>query len=250
MAGAAVMGTSSERERAVVIAHRGASAVAPENTRRAIEVAIEAGAPVIEFDVRETVDGKLVLFHDDSLERIAGRKGSVETSRWEDIVSLDVGKWFGKGEFAGEKPFLFEDAIALCGDREVTALVEHKSGKPENYAGVIREFGSGEKIIVQSFDWEFLGAFRREMPEVPIGALGSKELSSDRVKKLERLRSDWVGWKHSDLTESNFERLRALGFRIALYTVNEPAEAKLWIDRGADGIITDRPGLMLPLTGE
>ena len=86
---------ASEFKLPVVIAHRGASAVAPENTKSAIEKACLMGAGVIEFDVRQTSDGELVLFHDKDLERIAGIKGSLESSDWAFIRNLDVGKWFG-----------------------------------------------------------------------------------------------------------------------------------------------------------
>lgn len=237
-------GDSSE---VLVVAHRGASNVAPENTKSALAAAIEVKAPVIEFDVRETSDGKLVLFHDDSLERVAGRKGSIETSRWEDLHDLDIGGWFGDGKFAGETPLLLDDALPLCAGNGVIALVERKSGSPEAYASVIREWGTPRTVIVQSFDWDFLTAFQELMPEIPIGALGSKKLSSERISRLEALRPVWVGWKHSDLTSEGMRDLQVRRFRVALWTINDPVQAGTWIERGVDAIITDRPDAMLPL---
>lgn len=231
----------------LVIAHRGASAVAPENTKSAIEEAIRLGAPVIEFDVRQTRDGELVLFHDDNFERVTGRKGAVETNDWKVVREFDVGSWFGDGSFEGETPIRIEDALKLCKDGGVIALVEHKSGDAKNYATAITRCKAEDCAIVQSFDWEFLEQFREEMPDLPLGALGSKRITAKRVEQLVRLGTDWVGWKFSDLSVPGFERLREAGFRVALYTINDPAEAQTWIERGADAIITDVPDNVLRL---
>ena len=97
----------------LVIAHRGASAIAPENTAAAIREAIRLGAKVIEFDVRTTRDGELVLFHDKELDRVAGRPGTIEESDWTAVRTFDVGKWFAGGRFTGEKILRFDDAIRL-----------------------------------------------------------------------------------------------------------------------------------------
>lgn len=229
----------------LVIAHRGASKVAPENTRSALMAAVEQKAPVIEFDVRETTDGKLVLFHDASLTRVAGKDGSVESSRWIDLEDLDVGKWFGDGKFSGEKPILLREAIQICADHDIVALVEHKSGDPENYAKVIREFENSGQVIVQSFQWSFLKAFQEKMPEIPLGALGSKELSGAKFDSIQGLKPKWVGWNHSDLKEADLVRLQKSGFQVALWTVNQLEDAEKWIERGVDAIITDVPNLML-----
>jgi len=234
----------------LVIAHRGASKAAPENTRSALVAAVEQKAPIIEFDVRETKDGKLVLFHDDSLERVAGKKGSIESGTWKEVADLDVGKWFGDGKFAGEKPMLLEEALEFCVDHDIVALVEHKSGSPQNYAKVIRALNSPQHVIVQSFQWGFLKGFQEEVPGIPIGALGSKELSSEKLGQIEAFRPTWVGWKHSDLSQSNLEKLQEAGFRVALWTVNKTSDARPWIARGVDAIITDVPAVMLGLLEE
>lgn len=241
---AMITGSGSAQE-TVIIAHRGASAVAPENTHYAFFEALRLGATVIEFDVRETKDGKLVLFHDDKLERIIGRKGSIETEPWEKVKQFDVGRWFKGGSFVGARPLLLEDAIQLCLDGGATPLIEHKSGSASSYVSLIREMEVEEKVIVQSFDWKFLREFQQGAPGVRTGALGSKMLSSDKFRQITDLKPDWVGWKFSDLSESNLDALQSAGFRVALWTVNDPTEAKRWIERGVDAIITDSVDTML-----
>ena len=164
----------------LIIAHRGASAVAPENTRSSIAEAIRVNAPVIEFDVRATSDGELVLFHDGDFERLIGKKGAVETSTWAEFEGLDVGKWFGDGSFAGEKSIRMSLAIELCREGNAIPLIEHKTGSAAAYAGVIQELGVEKEVIVQSFNWDFLADLKAELPDTAMGALGSKTLSPDR----------------------------------------------------------------------
>ena len=225
----------------IVIAHRGASGIAPENTAASIREAIRLGAKVIEFDVRATTDRELVLYHDDKLDRVAGCPGTIETCDWARVQTLDAGKWFTKGSFAGEKVIRFEEAMRLCLEGGATPLIEHKTGEASEYAIVIRKLNAADHVIVQSFDWKFLAAFRKEMPTVKIGALGSKKLDAPKRATLARLRPDWVGWNFADLKITDLPVIREFGSQIALWTVNDPTVAKTWVEAGVDGIITDVP---------
>ena len=227
-----------------IIAHRGASAVAPENTRSSIVDAIRVKASVIEFDVRATRDGELVLFHDDNFERLVGTKGSVESTTWADFEAMDVGKWFGDTRFAGENPIRMAFAIELCLGGDSIPLIEHKTGSAAAYAKVIRKLGVTEKVIVQSFNWDFLRDLKEELPDTAIGALGSKTLTSERLAELESLSPNWVGWNYKDLRTSDLTALQDFGAKVVLWTVNDPSVARQWVAAGADGIITDRPAEM------
>jgi glycerophosphoryl diester phosphodiesterase len=226
---------------ALVIAHRGASAVAPENTAASIREAIRLGAKVVEFDVRTTSDGVLVLFHDKDLDRLAGRPGSIEASDWESVRGLDVGAWFGDGSFAGEPILRFDEAVRICLEGGAIPLIEHKTGPAGAYAEVIRSLGAADRVIVQSFDWKFLRAFREEMPSVPIGALGSKALDETKLADLADFRPDWVGWSFMDFEAADLPRLRGIGAKVALWTVNDPEAAADYVAVGVDAIITDVP---------
>lgn len=228
----------------LVIAHRGASAIAPENTAASIREALRLGAKVIEFDVRTTSDGELVLFHDDELDRLAGCPGTIETLDWAMVRTLDVGSWFTRGSFAGERVPRFEEAVRRCLEGGAISLIEHKTGEAASYAEVIRALGAGDRVIVQSFDWEFLADFRKELPGVRIGALGCDAFDEEKHSTLSGLRPDWVGWYHGDLLETDLPKVRALGAKLALWTVNDPDIAALWLKRGADAIITDVPDVI------
>lgn len=228
----------------LVIAHRGASAIAPENTAAAIREAIRLGAKVIEFDVRTTRDGELVLFHDKELDRVAGRPGTIEETDWTAVRTFDVGKWFAGGRFTGEKILRFDDAIRLCLEGGAIPLIEHKTGPAEAYAAVIAELDVADKVIVQSFNWTFLSEFQRAMPDVLIGALGSKELTADHLADLKSLAPDWVGWHFKDIKDTDLPSLHDLGATVVLWTVNDPDIARTKVAAGVDGIITDVPDLV------
>lgn len=236
--------SSHSAEIPLVIAHRGASAIAPENTASSIREAIRLGAKVIEFDVRVTRDGALVLFHDKTLDRVAGRTGTIEETDWDTVETFDVGKWFSKGDFAGEKIIRYADAIQLCLESGATPLIEHKTGAAEAYAAVIQELAVSERVIVQSFDWDFLREFKKLMPGVRIGALGSKTLSAEKIEQLATLAPDWVGWNFADLTEAGIPILHGLKSKIALWTVDDPEIAKRWVAAGVDAIITNVPDVI------
>lgn len=232
-------------EEVTVIAHRGASADAPENTRASIVEAVKIGAPVIEFDVRATADGTLVLFHDDNLERITGRKGSVETNDWKVIRELDVGSWFGKEDYSEEKPILLADAIKLCLKGEATPLIEHKTGEAPDYVKAIQSLSAVDKVILQSFDWDFLAEVQKLDPDIPLGTLGSKELDASRKTKISKLKPAWVGWNVKDFRDADLKWAKGKGFQVALWTVNDEKVAGSWTGKGVQGIITDHPAKML-----
>ncbi len=242
-------GYFAEAGKPIIMAHRGASADCPENTLSAIMEAAKQKATVVEFDVRQTSDGTLILFHDKTFERFTGKKDNVEDQTWEAIKDTDVGSWFTGGKFKGEKMPLFENALKLCFELGITPLIEHKTGTAAAYAKVIADLDCGDKVIVQSFSWSFLKAFQKEMPDVKLGALGSKELTAKRYAEIKEFSPDWVGWAFSDLTAANLTALQKDGFLVTLWTINKTEDAQKWMDLGVDGIITDRPGVMLDLVG-
>ena len=135
----------------------------------------------------------------------------------------------------------FEEALRICREGGAVLLIEHKKGDPGAYAAVVRETAMETRVIVQSFDWDFLRAFRGVMPEIPVGALGHGALDEDRIRTLAELAPDWIGWHAGDLRETDLAVVRRIGSRLALWTVNDPAMAIAWLKRGADAIITDVP---------
>ncbi len=225
----------------MVIAHRGASADAPENTTAAIRLAGEQGCEVIEFDVRTTSDGELFLFHDAQLKRLCAQEGIFEKLTAQQARQLDVGSWFGES-FSQERPIDLKEAIALCHKYGAIPLIERKSGTPEQYAEILKKADVIDDVIVQAFDWDFLKGLRKQLPQLRIGALGSKALSKHE-KHLTQLewKPDWIGWKATDLDRRDVDWMKANGFKVATWTVNDPALAAKLISWKVDRIITDKP---------
>lgn len=227
----------------LIVAHRGDSSNAPENTAAAIRAAVAAGADLIEFDTRETKDGALLLFHDADLKRYTGQKTPFEALGFQEARQLDVGSWFDpKQTFAAERPPTLEEAIRHCLEGGRTPLIERKTGSAAAHLKVIRDLKAADRVIVQAFDWTFLAELRRLAPEIPIGALGSKEIDPARRAELAALQPDWIGWNHEFLDPAGIAQFHGMGAKVAVWTVNDLARIRQFAAWGVDAIITDRPG--------
>ncbi len=225
----------------LIIAHRGASVAAPENTLAAIEAARVAGADWVEWDTRVTSDGRLLLQHDNSLERFTGEKLAVETLTFEQARQRDVGLWFG-GQFAGETmPGLGEAIEAALPD--LVPLIERKSGSAAQHFEVLRRMDVMDKVVVQAFDWDFLRDMRELAPGLRLGALGSKKISEKKLATLAGLKVGFVGWKAVDLRRVDVDRLHGIGVDVAVWTVNDPQQIRKFLSWGVDAIITDDPAV-------
>ena len=223
-----------------VAAHRGASAIAPENTHAAIARAIDAGADLIEFDVRATSDGELLLFHDETLERFGGGKKKFAQLTAEAARQLDVGSFFD-ASFAAERPPSLAEAVQQCLAGNSIPLIEHKTGSAEAYSAVLRELDAVDQVIVQSFNWKFLAALRAIEPEIKLGALGSKEVDAAKLAEIASIQPVMVGWKDSDITPPAIAAFHQAEYAIAIWTVNDPRRMRALAKSGIDIIITDQP---------
>lgn len=232
-----------EKDSPLIIAHRGDSANAPENTVAAIRSALVAKADLVEFDVRETADGKLLLFHDKDLKRFTGQKTTFEALGFQEARKLDVGSWFNpEKSFADERPPTLEEAIRFCLEGGAMPLIERKTGTAAAHVEIIRDLKAEDKVIVQAFDWEFLHEMRKLAPEIVIGALGDKAPDAKRMAELKELGPQWIGWNQKYLTEPGIDSFHDLGAKVAVWTVNDLARLRQFTAWGVDGLITDRPG--------
>ncbi|MEH7428122.1 glycerophosphodiester phosphodiesterase family protein, partial [Priestia megaterium] len=162
------------------IAHRGASAYAPENTIAAFDKAVEMKADYIEIDVQRSKDGKLVVIHDTTVDRTTDGSGKVGNLTFNELRNLDAGSWKGE-QFAGAQIPTFDEIL----DRyhgKIGILIELKApelypGVEENIAGKLKEQNldkpQNEKIIVQSFNHNSMKKMNELLPKVPIGVLTS-----------------------------------------------------------------------------
>jgi glycerophosphoryl diester phosphodiesterase len=243
--------------RPLVIGHRGCRALAPENTIPSFTLALEAGADLVELDYHHSKDGVPVAIHDFTLDRTtdAGRLwgGSglkVADRTAVELRALDAGGWFAP-HYAGARLPTLAEALEVIQPQGM-ALVERKSGDPATILRLIREKGWVNRLIVQSFDWEYLSALHMLEPRQALGALGPPVKLADG-RKAAKL-SGTLGARWIDEVEKTGARIAVWskavsgrsvhlaherGFRVWVYTVNDPALANRLLDRGVDGIITD-----------
>lgn len=245
-------------DRPLIIAHRGYSSRAPENTIAAFRMAREAKVDLIELDYLHAKDGVPVVFHDGTLDRTtdAIARGGAPDTRVADrtaaeLAGLDAGLWFGES-FAGERIPTLNAAIDEI-QRDNVTLIERKGGDAETLVELLRKKRLVNEVVVQAFDWEFLKEFHRREPDQLLGALGpGKTLNRKPVSEWEKpLSVRWldelaptgarlVVWNRQVTREAVAEANRR-GLAVWVYTINNPAEARQLVELGVQGIITDRP---------
>jgi glycerophosphoryl diester phosphodiesterase len=149
------------------IAHRGASAYAPENTTQALDLAIDMGADAIETDVQLTRDGHLVLFHDTTIERTSNGTGRIGDHSLADLQALDCGSWFSP-ECAGARMLKLHDALESFLHR-IPFVLEIKD--PKAALPMIETIPIVDRIEITSFDWDALILARDRVPHFRFGFL-------------------------------------------------------------------------------
>ncbi|WGF86384.1 glycerophosphodiester phosphodiesterase family protein [Marinivivus vitaminiproducens] len=227
-----------------VIGHRGAAALAPENTLDAIEAAHRAGARWVEFDVKLTGDGVPILFHDAVLTRTTGAKGKVARTSWAAIRGLDAGRAFGR---PARVP-AFAEAIDLLGTLGLGANVEIKpcpGREAETTAAALATIAERwpdhlPPPLVSSFARPCLAAARERAPHLPRGLLAERLPLRWRALMLAYgCATLHLSQRHLDT--ARVARLRATGVPLLVYTVNDPARARVLIEAGAQAVISDAP---------
>jgi len=245
----------------LIIAHRGYSKLAPENTLPAFELAGDAKAEMIELDARCSRDGKLLVVHDAELDRTtdAVRRwhhthNRVDHHDAEESRTLDAGSWFGH-RFAGTRIPLVAEAIRAILARGAVPLVERKSGTAAEYLELFRTMDVVDRVILQSFDWKFLQEVHEAEPGLSLGALGpAARLANGRrpLGFIRRLNARWLeGARKTGAKVVVWDRRvsrKAIGLahdkglKVWVYTVDRPGLARRLLDAGVDGIITNDPG--------
>ncbi len=239
--------------RPLLLGHRGASADAPENTIAAFRLALEQGADGVELDAWRCATGEVVVAHDEDARRVAGADLRIPDAPLPALRALDVGAWKGE-RFRGERiPLLAEVLEAFPG---AVVNVELKSrGRDlrlaEAAARVIARAAAQGRVIVSSFDWRLVVAFRLAAPGVPVGLL----FEGDRAWRLRlwaALRLLGPSAVHPDRRLVTAERARrwlARGLAVNVWTVDDPAEAARLGALGATALITNVPARMREAIG-
>jgi glycerophosphoryl diester phosphodiesterase len=236
-------------EMPLIIAHRGASHAAPENTLAAFKLAWEEGADGIEGDFRLTADGEVVCIHDEDTKRVAGHKLMIATAKWSDLSKLDVGSWKSP-DFAGERiPLLREVLDQLPAGKHL--VLEIKSG-PEIIPPLARVLTSRDadpaRVILITFDEPVIAAARKGLPEFEIHLVSKLEgirrrgATGRMTRHLETLGAGGLQFKQTaPVTAAWIASLHERGLKTAAWTVDKPADAHRMRALGVGVITTNRP---------
>jgi glycerophosphoryl diester phosphodiesterase len=232
----------------LVIAHRGASAFAPENTLAAFRRAAELGADAIELDAKLTRDGTVVCHHDRTLERTTNGSGRVRDHTWDEIRRLDAGTHFSD-RFAGEPIPSLEDVLRECGrsllvNVELTNYGSPTDTLPSSVVSLVARLGAESRVLISSFNTIALRACARLSPRLPLALLLRKDQGPLR-RVLFPLLAPHEALHLGDNLAGRAEVQRALGraLRVHVWTVNTPERIRELVRSGVHGVITDAPDL-------
>jgi glycerophosphoryl diester phosphodiesterase len=244
-----------------IIAHRGASADAPENTLTSMKLAWEQKADAIELDLYLSKDGRLIVFHDGDTKRIGGTNRKISDLTWAEVQALDVGIWKDE-KFRGERVPLLEEILATipAGHR---AFLEIKCG-PEILPEFVRVVQAAKRpakeLCVISFNYEALRQSKALLPEIEHAFLdGYKKdaktgaapelaplLAKAKAAKFDALdlQADWP------MTAEFVAEVKAAGLKLYAWTVDKPAVAKRLAEAGVAGVTTNKPGWLREQMGK
>ena len=231
----------------LIIAHRGASRVAPENTLAAFRKARELGADGIELDVKLTSDGEVVVLHDQMLDRTTDGRGFLNKYRLIEVKKLDAGRWFSP-DFAGEHIPTLAEVFQTFGDSILYDIELKNSLLPNDLvvsavSDLIRKFYLVERVIITSFSPWNISEFNRLEPAIPAGILSSNGLPGVILRSRFGMwfSPDAIASKYSVLTEKYVRQQKKLRRMVFPWVVNEPNAIRRMKEWGVEGIITDVP---------
>jgi glycerophosphoryl diester phosphodiesterase len=227
----------------LVIAHRGASGHAPENTLAAFKKAVTMGATFIETDLQMSRDARLVAIHDATLNRTTNGEGLVHDMTLAHLRQLDAGSWFGS-EYAGERIPTLEEILVFSKKNDVVFYLELKPqgswGGEHALIGALRESGEIPRAVVISFDAAVVLNLRKIEPTMMTGLLHDGQIENPIEKAVEvgarqlLVRGDLV-------TPALLTGARKKDLQVVCWTVNHPVHMRMLIAAGIDGIMSDYP---------
>lgn len=224
---------------ALVIAHRGSSATAPENTLAAFRLAAEQHSDFVELDVQESADGQVLVVHDSDLMKVGGNPANIWAADAATLRAIDVGSFKNPRFFAERLPTLAE-ALAACKGR-CRVIVElksygHDQQLEQRVATIVEEAGMESDCVFMSLDLEMVRRMKALRPNWRVGLLVAKAMGD-----LTELKADFLAVEARMATRRFIRHAHRAGQDVYIWTVNDPAWMFVGLSRGVDGLITDKP---------
>ncbi|KMY49183.1 glycerophosphodiester phosphodiesterase [Peribacillus loiseleuriae] len=232
------------------IGHRGACGHRPENTIASFKKALEYQVDFIEIDIQMSFDGKIVVFHDSTLERTTNGKGRVRDFTYEELAKLDAGGWYDE-RFKGERIPLLSTALdEILPFSGILIEIKHPEHYPEIELVLAHELKNrlqvsfaSPKVMVQSFNITSIKKFHELLPEVPVGILikhTPKGISNKALRNYSQFAS-FINPKRTMMNEKLKQRIQACGMMAFTWTVNNQKQIHSFEKMKLDGIATDFP---------
>lgn len=256
-----------DRPEVMVIAHQGGNHLWPDNTLFAFENALELGVDVLEMDLHITSDEVLVIIHDETVDRTTDGNGAVEQMTLDELKALDAAYDWSRDEgtttpYRGQGikiPTLEEVFQAFPGQRMTIEIKKSERSMAAPFCAMIRKYNMQDRVLVASFHDERMAEFRAECPEVATSSARQETTTFVLLSKV------WLGGLFSPafhslqvpkessgitvMTPGFVEAAHARNLKVEPWTINDPEQMELYIGWGVDGIITDRPDLLLEVLG-
>ncbi len=224
----------------LITAHRGLSSLYPENTLISFKEAAKLGVDLIELDVRQTKDRKLVIIHDDSIDRTTEGKGKVCQLTLKEIKRYSAGRWFSK-KFKEERIPTLSEAFEVI-EKRAKILIEIKEpGIEEGLINLIKRYPIANNAICGSFYLESIIRIRKLQPSIPTAFI-TNSLNLERMKKpLLREGINIVAIDFNHLSLPLLKNCHSYGFVVNAWTINEEKDMKKFLKMGIDIITSNYP---------
>lgn len=229
-----------------VMGHRGAALLAPENTLASVRAAAEAGATWVEIDVYLIAEGGLVIFHDDTLDRCTNGSGVTREARPTEVAELDAGSWFS-ADFVGEKvPTLLEALECIQSlNLGLNLEIKHDGADVENIVpavmAMLRDYWQdNDRLMISSFNLAALEMCYEIDPQRHLAPL-YEDIPEDWQEQLDGIEAYSLNCDYARLTEAQARAVKAAGYKLLCYTVNDPQTVEAHWAWGMDAVITDDP---------
>ncbi|NWK85490.1 glycerophosphodiester phosphodiesterase [Staphylococcus sp. GSSP0090] len=241
-----------KNQQILLVAHRGLSTKYPENTRIALEAALNRSIDMLEIDIHRTLDDRIVVIHDNTIDRTSNGKGKVSAFTLPTLRQYDFGISKGKA-FKGQTIMELDDVLAMVKAATQKLLIELK--QPKLYPGIEMEVLNKlesfdmpkEKVIIQSFDQQVIQKIHNLKVGYELGVLISKRKYWYRVPNFKKIGNyaQYINPQFSLVNEAFLKKAKKHGLMVMPYTVNDYEIANRLISLGVDGLISDNPEIFI-----
>ncbi len=224
-------------------AHRGASEYYPENTLWSFYAGMEMGADGIETDIQRTKDGVLVLYHDDTIERVTGEKGKIQDYTYDQLLKMDFGIFKGE-RFAGEKIVTLDTFLTHFGQKKLNLAIEIKqAGVEEETLKAIEKHACSATITLTSFMFESVKSIRSINQKIAVGYL-TDAITAEVLDNLDEYQIGQICPRIDLVQPKDMKMARIRGFSIRFWGVKDQHLMKRAIELKGDGMTVNFPDLL------